>query len=93
MFYRETTVWSVPKAQVLDRQRQHVASDVNYSAMTSWRPWMEMGDIPGHTISNGFGGRAWRVEDLPADYREFLRRTHPDVLSDPAALLASYSAA
>lgn len=93
MFYRETTVWSAPKAQVLDRQRQHVASDVNYSAMTSWRPWMEMGDIPGHTFSNGFGGRAWSVEALPADYREFLRRTHPDVLSDPAALLASYSAA
>ena len=57
--------------------------------MTSWRPWMEMGDIPGHTFSNGFGRRAASIEDLPADYREYVNRVHPDVLRDPAALLVS----
>jgi hypothetical protein len=64
-----------------------VASSVNYSAMTSWRPWMNMGDVPGHTFSNGFGGRAWRLDDLPEDYLAFVRRVHPDVLEDPEALL------
>ena len=87
LFYRETTLWSAPTAQVLDPQIDSVASHVNYSAMTSWRPYMKMGDIPGHTFSNGFGGRARSIDELPADYRDIVNRVHPDVLRDPEGAL------
>ncbi|MEQ8514504.1 MAG: DUF1838 family protein, partial [Chromatocurvus sp.] len=89
MFYRESTLWSAPLQEVMDPARNSVASEVSYSAMTSWRPWMQMGDIPGHTASNGFGRRAFTVDELPADYRRLLGKVHPDVLDDPESLLKS----
>lgn len=89
LFYRESTIWSAPLQEVVDPARKSVDSHVAYSAMTSWRPWMNMGDIPGHTFSNGFGRRAHTPGDLPEDYRSFLVQEHPDVLRDPEALLAS----
>lgn len=92
MFYRESTLWSAPLQAVMDSARQSVASTVAYSAMTSWRPWMQMGDIPGNTFSNGYGGRAASVDDLPQDYRALLRATHPDVLEDPESLLKADTA-
>lgn len=87
MFYKESTVWSAPLREVLDDSTRRVDSRVAYSAMTSWRPWMQMGDLPGFTASNGFGGRATSLEDLPDDYLRFTEQRHPDVLEGPEALL------
>lgn len=92
LFYRESTIWSAPLQEVIDPSRNTVDADVAYSAMTSWRPWMKMGDIPGHTFSNGFGRRARSLADLPEDYRAFLAQEHPDVLKDPQAVLAGSGA-
>lgn len=93
LFYRESTLWTAPRDAVLDAARQRVDSTrVGYSAMTSWRPWMQVGDLPGHTFSNGFGGKARSVAGLPADYRDYVERVHPDVLADPEGLLESYGA-
>lgn len=93
MFYRETTLWTAPKDQVLNPAVNTVDSEVAYSAMTSFRPWMEMGDIPGHTFSNGFGRRARAVDEIPKAYRSYVQKVHPDVLGDPMALLIDPGAA
>ena len=90
MFYKESTVWSAPLDEVLDGNLTRVDARVNYSAMTSWRPWMRMGDIPGHTASNGFGARARSVADLPDDFLRYTRELHPDVVEDPEAVLDTF---
>lgn len=90
MFYKESTVWSAPLDEVLDPTLTRVDARVNYSAMTSWRPWMHMGDIPGHTASNGFGARAGSVADLPEDFLRYTRELHPDVVEDPEAVLDTF---
>ena len=90
MFYKESTIWSAPLNEVLDPNVKQVDSLVNYSAMTSWRPWMHMGDVPGHTSSNGHGARARSIEDLPDDFLAHTRRLHPDVLEDPEAALGGF---
>lgn len=90
MFYKESTVWSAALKEVLDPTLTRVDARVNYSAMTSWRPWMHMGDIPGHTASNGFGARARSVEDLPDDFLRYTRELHPDVVEDPEAVLDTF---
>ena len=87
MFYKESTLWSAPLNKVLDERTANVDTRVGYSAMTSWRPWMQMGDVPGFTTSNGFGGKARSLADLPDDYLRFTERTNPDVLEGPEALL------
>ncbi|MDE0678668.1 MAG: DUF1838 family protein [Gammaproteobacteria bacterium] len=91
MFYKESTIWSAPLNEVLDPNVKQVDSLVNYSAMTSWRPWMYMGDVPGHTSSNGFGARAHSVADLPDDFLRYTRELHPDVLQDPEAVLDAFA--
>ena len=87
MFYKESTIWSAPLDEVLDPSLTRVDATVSYSAMTSWRPWMHMGDVPGHTSSNGHGARARSLADLPEDFLAYTRRLHPDVLEDPEAAL------
>ena len=87
MFYKESTIWSAPEEAVLDDQTRRVNARVSYSAMTAWRPWMEMGDLPGHTSSNGFGGKVAGVGDLPEDFLRYTEERHPDVLGNPEALL------
>lgn len=90
MFYKESTVWSAPLDEVLDPNLTRVDARVNYSAMTSWRPWMRMGDIPGQTASNGFGARARSVADLPEDFLRYTRELHPDVVEDPEGVLDTF---
>jgi hypothetical protein len=89
MFYKESTIWSAPIEEALDSSRASVDARVSYSAMTSWRPWMRMGDIPGHTASNGFGYKVSSISDLPEDYLGYTKQRHPDVLEDPEGILNS----
>ncbi len=87
MFYKESTLWTAPTRQVLARDTARVNSRVFYSAMTSWRPWMQMGDILGHTTSNGMGGTVGSIADLPEDFLRFTQQVHPDWIADPEAAL------
>lgn len=89
LFYKESTLWSAPLADVLNAERMSVDAEVAYSSMTSWRPWMKMGDIPGHTSSNGYGGRVSTVRDLPPEWLQFTGQIYPEILADPAAVLDS----
>ena len=86
--YREWTIWSGPADVALDPAAGYCPSDYSYTAMTSWRPWMQMGDVSGHTLDSGRGAKARRFEDLPQRYLELTERQHPDVIRDPVAALA-----
>lgn len=88
MFYKESTLWTAPAREVLAGNAPSVNAGVFYAAMTSWRPWMQMGEIPGHTTSNGIGGKVASMDQLPEDWLRFTRQVHPDVLDDPEAALA-----
>jgi hypothetical protein len=87
LFYKESTVWSAPVGDVLSSRTTQVDAQVAYSALTSWRPWMQMGDRPGNTVENGVGGRARSMADMPPDWLRYTRQVHPDVLADPEAVL------
>ena len=88
-FYREWTIWSGPWKALQDPKVHCVETEVIYSAATAWRPWMKMGDGPGHTVQNGRGGKVERVEDLPPELLRLTRQVHPDLVRDPAGVLAA----
>ena len=88
-FYREWTIWSGPWKALQDPKVHCVDTEVIYSAATAWRPWMKMGDGPGHTVQNGRGGKVERVEDLPPELLRLTRQVHPDLVRDPAGVLAA----
>lgn len=64
-----------------------IPATLSYTGITTWRPWMEMGDHPGHTTSSGIGGKTFDVDALPDDYRAMSEKYYPDAFGDPAAIL------
>jgi hypothetical protein len=87
IYYREWMVWRALAADLARAGAETVPADYAYTALTSWRPWMQMGDIQGHTIDSGTGAKVPDWSDCPPEFLEMTRRRHPDVLDDPARAL------
>ena len=90
-FYREWTTNRGSWSQLSDPSLAVVPCDLAYVANTAFRPWMEMGDTPGHTVQNGRGGRAASPEELPVELHRLVSRHHPDLIDDPRGVLAGNS--
>jgi hypothetical protein len=77
--------------EVLDPNKTSASVTASCTLTMDWRPWMQMGDLPGMTLDHAVGGRVWRVDDLPSDIVDHLRRLQPDVLENPARWLPELS--
>jgi hypothetical protein len=86
-FYKELTTNHGSLKALADPDTTHVDSNASYTLMMSWRPWMKMGEIEGHTLDHAVGGRVWTLDDLPADILSHVRAHHPDVAEAPARWL------
>ncbi|MDX2145036.1 MAG: DUF1838 family protein [Rhodospirillaceae bacterium] len=89
VFYKESAIWTARLEDVLRNDGAFVPTTLSYSASDSWRPWMKMDNVPGHTMGDGIGGKVERFEDLPEDFLEFTKARHPDVFRDPKSAMAS----
>ena len=87
VFYREWMIWRAAAAALANADTPSVAADYAYSALSGWRPWMQMEGVNGHTAENGIGAKAERWSDCPAQFLELTRRLHPDVLDNPERAL------
>lgn len=85
--YSESVTSQAAYADVMNPALASVPSTLSYTGVTSWRPWMQMGDHPGHTTSSGFGSKAFAVDELPDDYRAMAERFYPEALANPGAVL------
>ena len=85
--YSEHLVVAADYSDLMNPELLSVPAKLSYTGVSSWRPWMQMGDHPGHTTSAGFGGKAFDVDGLPDDYRAMAERYYPEALADPAAIL------
>ncbi|MDE0455112.1 MAG: DUF1838 family protein [Gammaproteobacteria bacterium] len=91
-FYREWTINQGSWAALSDPSTISVPVDVAYIANTAFRPWMQMGDAPGHTVQNGRGGKAETPEGLPVELLPLVKLHHPDLIEDPRGVLAGEAA-
>jgi hypothetical protein len=87
IFYREWTQWSGAAGPALDPTLASVPHHLSYAALTSWRPWMQMGTVKGHTAENGRGAKMATLDELPEDIRLLTEKLHPDVLENPERAL------
>ncbi|MYH33763.1 MAG: DUF1838 domain-containing protein [Gammaproteobacteria bacterium] len=87
-FYREWTINQGSWAALSDPSLASVPVDVAYIANTAFRPWMQMGDTPGHTVQNGRGGKAFGPDELPVELHRLVKLHHPDLIEDPRGVLA-----
>ncbi len=91
-FYREWTINQGSWAALSDPSAVSVPVDVAYIANTAFRPWMQMGDTPGHTVQNGRGGKAETPDELPVELLRLVKLHHPDLIEDPRGVLAGEAA-
>lgn len=87
MFYKEAITYQADREALAHPDATQVDTSISFAIATAWRPWMQMGDINGHTTTDGIGGKKLRMEDMPPDFLRFTAEHHPDVLDDPAGLL------
>ena len=87
VFYREWMTWRALASQLANTSAPSVAAQYSYSALSGWRPWMQMEGVNGHTAENGFGRKAERWADCPAHFLELTGRLHPDLLDNPERAL------
>ena len=87
VIYSETVTYKGAEADVLNPDLQTIDSTLAYTGITSWRPWMEMGDHPGHTTSHAIGSKTYDMDELPDDYRQMCETYYPDAIRDPGAVL------
>jgi len=91
-FYREWTINQGSWKGLSDPSVVSVPVDVAYIANTAFRPWMQMGDTPGHTVQNGRGGKAETPGGLPVELLRLVKLHHPDLIEDPRGVLAAEAA-
>ncbi len=89
VFYREWMIWQARTDALRKSKATNVPSTFAYSALSSWRPWMKMGDIKGHTAENRHVAKADTLEKIPSMLRDLIQQSDPDVLADPACALGS----
>lgn len=82
-FYSEWTIYRGAWDAVMNPAVALVPAEVVYSSLASFRPWMKMGNTPGHTVQSGIGAKVERVEELPTRILDLCRKYHPDLVNAP----------
>jgi hypothetical protein len=59
----------------------------HFEAVCSWRPWLNMGDRPGHMTASGRGGFGVTLADVPAGWLDATAALKPELLKHPEAKL------
>ena len=88
VFYKESAIWQGDARELLDPSVHSASTKLSYSAATSWRPWMQMGDVQGHTMSSGVGGKYERLQDMPAQWLRLTEIHHPDIIDNAERAMA-----
>lgn len=86
--YNETTISQARKSDLDNPALTRVPTLTFTQIDVNWRPWLEMGERPGHMSLRASGRRLSEVSQLPDTYLELCRRYHPDVMRDPYAFVA-----
>lgn len=86
--YSESNTFHAKKSDLEKRGATRVTSEVSFTNVCSWRPWLEMGDRPGHLTAVGIGRQNASRDSLPPAWVEATAAKRPEVLKNPEAILA-----
>jgi hypothetical protein len=85
--YNEVLSIHATRAELEKPGITHVRAATGYSSIVTWRPWLKMGDRPGHLLGTGAGRYGATFDELPANWRAAAAKHRPDIFKDPGALL------
>lgn len=85
--YSEIVTMQTSVAELAVTKTPRVTCRNAYTSIVDWRPWLKMGDRPGHLMGNGSGAWGVKAADLPAAWIEATKARHPEVIANPGALI------
>lgn len=85
--YSESNTFHARASDLARPGATRVTSEVSFTNVCSWRPWMQMGGRPGHLTATGIGRQNAAMDSLPPAFVEATLARRPEVLKDPAAIL------
>ncbi|WP_310532302.1 DUF1838 family protein [Novosphingobium sp.] len=88
MRYSESNIFKAKRSAIEAKGATRVTSDVAFTNVVSWRPWLKMGDHPGHLTATGAGQHTSSLDMFPPEWIAATRARRPEVLKDPASMLA-----
>ena len=86
--YNEVTTYQSTRQELDDPDTATAPTSIQYSSLNGFSEWSGMEGLNALNMGIGAGRKAPRIEDLPPYYLELTEKHHPDVLNDPAAVLA-----
>lgn len=86
--YAELVTLRAPLAALRDPQARQVRARNSFSSVSGWRPWMQMGEQPGHVLGHGEGAYGLTLDELHPVWRAAAQADKLDWLADPGARLA-----
>ncbi len=85
--YNELVTYKGNWAELNNPDVSSVNASVTYNTTSNWRPWMMAGDTPGHIMSEGYGKKVTRINDLPADFLAMAEEHNPEFIADPEKII------
>ncbi len=85
--YNEVTTYQSMLTELNNTKLKQTPTLVHFNGIVGWRPWLKMGDRPGHLLGNATGRRLNGLKDYPKEYQEWTAKLFPDVWADPGAVL------
>lgn len=87
--YNESLSYAGRSADLDDKSVLSAPCQISYNNLMSWRDWMRMDGIPGHSITVASGEKVLSLAEVPGELRDFVEQQHPDLAKDPRAALAA----
>jgi len=91
--YGELVTLRAPLAALRDPKARQVRTHNSFSSVSGWRPWMQMGDQPGHVLGHGSGNYGLSIDEVSPLWLAAARAGGLDWLADPAGRLVPLLAA
>jgi hypothetical protein len=85
LYFNEKVINHARLTDLARSDAPHVKTDSTYVGVSSFRPWQEMGDLPGEMLGLGHGAVGVEMRDLPESWTAAARIHNPQILIDPAA--------
>jgi hypothetical protein len=75
--------YTMDASAALAEEAGYVPSTMNFQSMSSWYPWMRMGQAQGQIMFELFGRKIPTLDEIPAHLRDILDERRPGFLSNP----------
>jgi hypothetical protein len=85
--YNELTTLHARLSDLDSPHAKRVPCETHFNATVSWRPWMKMGDRPGHMLGNGAGLYGTTMSALSPIWTEATLKARPQVIHDTLGMI------